>query len=137
MLRSQDDARARSTATLRPDEWRLLVTSRPNVLLEGSDEITDAIVAEALHWLPKPQGEWTEGPPRLRPQTLIVRAVSSLDAGEQQRLLDWMVSPGHQVQVVSTTRKPIYQMVISGTFLIDLYYRLNVLLLNGARTQPS
>jgi hypothetical protein len=137
MSRSDDHALARSEAALRADEWRLLVSARPNTLLEGTNEETGAILGEALNYLPKPHGDWADGIPPRRPATLIVRAVSALDRDQQRQLLEWLNQPGERVQVIATTSEPLHRLVASGAFLVDLYYRLNVLLLHGSGVRPA
>ena len=63
MRRSPDVSTSRSTTTsLRPDEWQLLVTARPNTLLEGPQETTEAIIGEAMEWLGEPHATWTGAP---------------------------------------------------------------------------
>jgi hypothetical protein len=134
MLRSRNSSSSHPTITsLRPDEWQLLVTARANVLLEGPHEATDAIVGEAMGWLAGPHATWTGAPPVSdRPATLVVRSVSALDPEQQQALLDWLDAPGDRIQVISTTIDPLYPLVSRGAFLANLYYRLNVLLLDVA-----
>jgi len=134
MLHAQDVSPfGRTTTWLRPDEWRLIVTARPNVLLEGAHEATDAIVAEATGLLAKPHVTWTgAAPPGGRPATLLVRSVSEFNRDQQQSLLAWLEAPGDRVQVISTTTEPLYPLVSGGRFLASLYYRLNVLLLEVA-----
>ena len=132
MVRSWDLSAARAIATgVPPDDWRLLVTARPNVLLEGAHEITDLIVGEAKGFLPTPHATWCGAPPRGdRPATLFVRSISALDHDQQHSLFDWLDSPGDRVQVISTTSEPLYPMVGRGVFLESLYYRLNVMRLD-------
>ena len=127
--------RRRSTQTsLRPDDWQLLVSARPNTLLEGPHETTDAIVGEAMEWLAEPYATWCGAPPARCdcPATLVVRSVSALDQDQQQALLAWLDAPGNRMQVISTTTDPLYPLVSRGAFLANLYYRLNVLLLDVA-----
>ena len=134
MHRSRDADPARPiTKWLKPEEWQLLVTARPNVLLEGPPETTDAIVGEAIGWLPAPHATWTGVPPSGdRPATLLVRSVSAFDQDQQHSLLDWLEAPGDRMQVISTTTEPLYPLVSRGVFLANLYYRLNVVLLDVA-----
>jgi hypothetical protein len=134
MLRSRDVSPTGPITTwLRPEEWQLLVTARPNVLMEGADETTQAIVCEAMAWLPKPHATWIGSPPRGdRPATLVVRSVSAFDQDQQHSLFDWLEAPGDRIQVISTTSEPLYPLVARGVFLANLYYRLNVLLLDVA-----
>jgi hypothetical protein len=109
------------------------VTARANVLLEGPHEVTDAIVDEAMGWLAGPHATWAGAPPVSgRPATLVVRSVSALDPEQQRALLDWLDAPGDRIQVISTTIDPLYPLVSRGAFLANLYYRLNVLLLDVA-----
>jgi DNA-binding NtrC family response regulator len=66
------------------------------------------------------------------PGHLVVRSVSALDRDQQQALLAWLDAPGNRMQVISTTTDPLYPLVSRGAFLANLYYRLNVLLLDVA-----
>jgi hypothetical protein len=134
MLRSRDlSPKGPITTWLRPDEWQLLVTARPNVLLEGAEEATEAIVCEAMGWLPTPHAIWSGSPPSgNRPATLVVRSIAAFDQDQQHLLFDWLEAPGDRVQVISTTSQPLYPLVSRGVFLANLYYRLNVLLLDIA-----
>ena len=134
MLRSPDGRTLRPTQTsLRPDDWQLLVSARPNTLLEGPHETTDAIVGEAIEWLAEPYVTWCGAASASdRPGTLLVRSVSALDQDQQQALLAWLDAPGNRMQVISTTTDPLYPLVSRGAFLANLYYRLNVLLLDVA-----
>jgi hypothetical protein len=139
MLRSRDLSPTGAITTwLRPDEWQLLVTARPNVLLEGADEATEAIVCEAMGWLPTPHATWSGSPPcGNRPATLVVRSIAAFDRDQQHSLFDWLEAPGDRVQVISTTSEPLYPLVSRGAFLANLYYRLNVLLLDIAMAGRS
>jgi hypothetical protein len=137
MFRSRDLSAARAITTgVHPDDWRLLVTARPNVLLEGAHETTDVIVGEAMGWLPEPHATWCGAPPQGdRPATLVVRSISALDRDQQRSLFDWLDALGDRVQVISTTSEPLYPMVGRGVFLERLYYRLNVMRLDVAIAQ--
>ena len=135
MLQSPDGSTSRPTQTsLRPDDWQVLLSARPNTLLEGPHETTDAIVGEAMECLAEPYATWCGAPPARcdRPATLLVRSVSALDRDQQQALLAWLDAPGNRMQVISTTTDPLYPLVSRGAFLANLYYRLNVLLLDVA-----
>lgn len=48
---------------------------------------------------------------------------------QQVRLLTWMDCHIADVQVVSVARHPVFPLVLAGTFLNKLYYRLNTLYL--------
>ncbi len=87
-----------------------------------------------MEWLAEPNATWCGAPPARcdRPATLVVRSVSALDQDQQQALLAWLDAPGNRMQVISTTTDPLYPLVSRGAFLANLYYRLNVLLLDVA-----
>src|SRR5689334_2104455 len=69
--------------------------------------------------------------------TLLVKEVAGLDREQQKQLLRWLDQFEHRahVQVVSTTSTRLYDLVESGDFLPDLYYRLNVVRLDVATAQ--
>jgi Sigma-54 interaction domain len=138
MVRSRDFSAARAIMTgVRPDDWRLLVTLRPNVLLEGAHETTNVVLDEAMAWLPTPHATWCGAPPcGDRPATLVVRSISALDHDQQHSLADWLDAPGDRVQVISTTSEPLYPLVGRGVFLESLYYRLNVMRIDVAVAHP-
>jgi len=134
MFRSRDFSARPVTARVDQNDWRLLITARPNVLLEGAQETTNLIVDEAMDCLPTPHATWSGVPPSGdRPATLVVRSISALDRDQQSVLFEWLEAPGNRVQVISTTNEPLYPMVGRGAFLANLYYRLNVLRLDVAR----
>jgi hypothetical protein len=105
--------------------WRALLAGGPNILLEGSEAATGAILLSLMPHCAEPVGLWGEALAGPRPRTLIVREVSALSAAEQRRLLDWLAT-GDRVQVLSISSQPLYPLVARGRFLESLYYRLNV-----------
>jgi len=60
--------------------------------------------------------------------TLILPELGALDADQQLQLLTWMEQGVHRgdVQIVSTTSRPMLPLLESGEFRAELYYRLNV-----------
>ena len=115
------------------DDWRLLLNSLANVLLEGTSRAIDQAVMVLLPHLRPPVHtcpHWTsDAVPR--EGTLILRDVETLDPHEQQHLLLWLDEAGAQVQVISLASMPLFRRVVEGHFLDALYYRLNVLYITG------
>jgi hypothetical protein len=111
------------------DDWRYLLSSRANVLLEGPARAIDRAVTVLSPHLRPP----IQTCPRWTPQTaacegtLILRDVETLSAHEQQNLLLWLDDAGARIQVISVSSTPLFQRVLEGGFLDVLYYRLNVL----------
>lgn len=109
-------------------DWWIVVTSHMNVLVEGSDTGTDAVMAALQPHLRTPVRRWTGRPPDSRGGgTLIVRAVDRLDGDAQRTLLEYLAAARgqHPVQVVSTSSQLLFPMIERGLFREELYYRLN------------
>jgi hypothetical protein len=114
------------------DDWHVLQTARPNVLLIGTDAAVDGFlellrprflppiieVACSRFSLPAPS-----------PATLILREIPGLDAAGQQQLFAWMSGSDRRIQVVSTSPCPLYPLVERQQLDASLYYSLNVLMI--------
>jgi Sigma-54 interaction domain len=113
----------------------LLIAARHNILLEGPKTWTDAVVLQLQpHFRPpitrKQSGvafQLTGGDVG----ALILQDVDLLSAAEQTRLLAWMGSASRHTRIVSTTSSPLSPLVARGLFNGELYYRLNVILLQA------
>lgn len=116
------------------DDWAILTTDHPSVLLIGPAAATQTIVSELRPYLRSPASWWAhdaEPGPLPIAGTLIIRDVGALDLDLQRRLLDWVEAQGHDVQVVSVSGRPVVE---TGAFLAALYYRLNIVCLHLAAT---
>jgi hypothetical protein len=122
----------------RPDtgyesEWRSLRKQQCNLLLEGSEELTDAVLLLLKPHLREPILWKRPGAPlelhACKGDTFILQDVATLSADEQRRLLKWL-DETRQPTVVSTTTIPLFPLVAHGFFDSTLYYRLNVVLLH-------
>lgn len=114
------------------DDWHVLQTARPNVLLIGSDSAVAAFLDLLLPLLLPPITQGRQAAlalPQHSGGTFILRDVSQLDAASQQRLADWMMESGHRTQVISTSSSPLYPLVERGALSAALYYGLNVIML--------
>jgi len=117
-------------------EWRSLRSRsrRCNLLLEGPEEDTDAVLALLKPHLREPILWQRRGAPLELPvgksDTLILQDVAALGPVEQRRLIAWLDETGQFTQVVSTTTNALFPLVVDGLFDSALYYRLNVLLMH-------
>ena len=111
---------------LRPEEWRLLVTVHSNVLLEGPEARTEAVILALTPHLYRPIHYWKGELPKSRPATLVIREVAALTVEAQQVLLHWIDSSGTRMRVIATSVQPPFPLIARGLVLADLYYRLNV-----------
>jgi hypothetical protein len=116
-------------------EWVVLRRWRPNVLIAGTFETTEAVVATLLPYLQPPVYCWTPDTSLPAPQevtTMLIRDVATLSLDQQQALLTWLdqAGPGH-AQVVSTAALSLFPLVERSMFLEALYYRLNTVRLDA------
>jgi hypothetical protein len=119
-----------------PIEWRFLLSSRANVLLEGTDQAIDRVVTVLSPHFRYPIQKCPRWAPEAMPSagTLILRDVQALNADEQRVFLRWLEDAGAAVRVISVVSAPLFPLVVAGRFLESLYYRLNVLYITADRS---
>ena len=114
-----------------PDERR---HAHHNMLLEGPEASTGAVLRLLVPRLCEPVVWKRGGEPFARPTgeigTLILEDASNLDRDGQAQLLQWLDDVNPRPRIVCTTARPLFGLVESGLFDVDLYYRLNVMLLH-------
>jgi hypothetical protein len=116
-------------------EWDLIVHAPHNLLLVATPSATSEMLVALKPHLRAPLHEYTPagGPvPQPGEGTLVLLEVARLNEAQQRRLLEWLdqINERLQVQVVSTTAEPLFPLVQTGAFLADLYYKLNVVLID-------
>jgi hypothetical protein len=121
-------------------EWCSVCAARQNMLLEGPAAWTEAVLFLLEPHLRTPVAWRRPRAPFALPTgecgALVLENVAALGGGEQARLLAWLDDPSHRTQLVSTTPRALFPLVMRGLFDETLYYRLNVLLLQvDARDQ--
>jgi hypothetical protein len=113
------------------DDWAALIRRRPNLLISGPPEATDAFVRGLTPSLRLPIRRVACGDLQSPPQaggTLILEDVGSLDGQQQQAFYSWLGENWQTAtQVISIAPTALYPRVQAGTFLEALYYRLNVM----------
>ncbi len=112
-------------------EWRSVSTRQHNVIFEGPEHVTEAVLLRLQSYLRLP-AIWKRAPTPLELPTgrcgaLVLRNVNALDRYEQAALLRWLDAEGKQV--VSTTAHPLFPLIARGLFDEALYYRLNTTLM--------
>lgn len=114
------------------DDWHILQTARPNVLLVGSESAVAGFLELLLPLLKAPLVHSHDGRFTVPPAgtgTLILRDVSRLDRTSQQQLSDWLSEAHRRTQVISTSSSSPYPFVESGDLSAPLYYTLNVVMI--------
>jgi hypothetical protein len=112
------------------DDWNVLKTARPNVLLIGSDQAVAGFLPLLLPLLQPPVTDSLNGTLTLPPGlsgTLILRDVQRLAAIDQQRVSAWMGEPARRTQVISTASDQLYPLVERKVLSEPLFYCLNVI----------
>jgi hypothetical protein len=125
----------RHSADVPVEEFEVIRTRHPNVLIGGRPEATAAALG-ALQSVFRPNVvHWKAGVASPLPldetaRTLILDDVDALSLEEQRQFLRWLREGGGKVQVVSTTATPLWPLVELGKYDLSLYYALNVVYLN-------
>ena len=116
----------------------------PNILIvdSGVEVERERALAEIRPILRLPLTEWwpREMPdlPAIAFRSLIVRDAECLNATQQRSLAALLRRAAlGQVQIVSIASVPLYPLVCQGLFLEELYYRLNVVLLEPNHGQTA
>jgi transcriptional regulator of acetoin/glycerol metabolism len=104
-----------------------------HMLLEGSEAATQAALRSLHPHLGEPVSWRRPGSPFEVPSgqvgALILEDVGDLDADEQARLLRWLDGTSPCTRIVSTSADSLFARVGRGRFDAELYYRLNIVLL--------
>ena len=109
-------------------DWNLLISSRLNAILCGNRSNLDVTFSRLCAHLALPLHEWSfaEGSPlpSITKGTLMVTDLVGATLEEQRRLLEWLNTP-RAVRVITLSEVPLFDLVVAGTLLEQLYYRLN------------
>lgn len=122
-----------------PDDWHLVHTARVNLLLMGPDDVTRNVVDALGPYLREPvitahPGEPLALAPMGQVGTMILYDVGAFGLADQRLLLEWLAATAGGTQVVSITSRSLVPLIEAGAFLDTLYYRLNVVCLDVARS---
>jgi hypothetical protein len=110
---------------------------RVNLLFTGADGVIRNVLETLLGNLQQPIASWSPGqplvlPPADRTGTIVLHDVGALGIQDQIRLLEWLGLSMGRTQVVSTSAFPLLPRVEAGTFIDNLYYRLNMVYMDMA-----
>ena len=112
-------------------DLRIISSSfRPNALIEGPELNVAGLLAILTPDLRSPVIVWDGGTLPIT-GTLIVRNVDRLDGVRRKELDEWMTRSASAVQVIATCSQRLFTFVQRGAFPSDLYYRLNLVRIDG------
>jgi hypothetical protein len=114
-----------------PEEWHVITTAHPNLLVEGPESATDETIVALVPHLRGPVHFWEPGialhTPGQRKASLLLRHANQLSLPEQRAVLGWMDVSMCEGQTVAMSCDPLFALVARGLFVAELYYRLNML----------
>jgi len=112
------------------NEWQVLATARPNVLLEGPESTLEATLLVLETLMVDPVHRVRGGEPFTLPATaigtLVVEHADRLSSEEQSAVMSWVAERQAGLQVISTSTRRLFTMTNDDRFSATLYYRLNV-----------
>jgi hypothetical protein len=112
----------------------ILRRSRPNVLVVASSADVDRVFELMYPFLRTPIVAWVPRETREVPatsfRTLVIRDVDALSGEQQENLVALICRVAEEIQIVSTSKSPIFPLVERAAFLDRLYYQLNVVYLD-------
>jgi hypothetical protein len=116
------------------NEWLMLRTIRPNILVIGRADFLESTVLALVAELPGPVTYLRPNAPpptNADAQVLLVPDLASLSADRQHEWETWLSDlNARRPQIVATSDVPIYPLVRRDEFSGVLYYRLNTILLD-------
>jgi hypothetical protein len=111
-------------------------STNANLLIMGADDVVARLVTSLWPYFSAPRVVRRRGEPlRLLPTsrpvgTILIYDVPTLTRLEQDALQYWMNEGNNRTRVVSTAAQSLLPVLETGAFNDDLYYRLNVLMLD-------
>jgi hypothetical protein len=112
---------------------RMLRQGRARALVIGPDRATGAVI-RALHAdFRSPILNVRSGfasPLSQNRGTLLIHDVSTLDKTDQDHLLQWLNLSPRGISVIAVASEPLFPLVQRGAFLPDLFYRLNLVVID-------
>jgi len=111
-------------------EWRAIISVKPNLLIEGPDEGAERIIDAIVTTVRCSVCEWDRSGSDSQPEAiLVVRRVDLFDDCDRRRLHEMLNVDGARPvrQVITTSGQPLFALVESGHFPETLYYRLNTI----------
>ena len=113
-----------------PLDWETIVDGESNVLVCGEPPVIDAFLDALKRETSRPLRRCRSSRELMlwkSDGTLVLEDPSSFDDNDQRALLAWLEQDGLGVQLITTTYRPMFELVQSGRFLDTLYYRLNTI----------
>jgi hypothetical protein len=112
---------------------RMLRQGRARALVVGTERATGSVLRSLRADFGAVVVNMRAGGPLTLPETratVILHDVSVLNAADQARLSQWLNLSPPGISVIGVTSEPMFPLVQRGAFLTDLFYRLNLVVID-------
>ena len=112
---------------------RMLRQGRARALVVGTERTTGSVLRSLRADFGAVVVNMRAGDPLTLPEaraTLIIHDISALNAADQDRLYQWLNLSPPGISVIGVTSEPMFPLVQRGAFLTDLFYRLNLIVID-------
>jgi len=140
----KDSVRSRTGGRSQPGEiarlipgkdLRRLLNSGANLLVRGEKSAATATVVALSADFPVPLVTWIAGAdaglPAIERGTLVIEDIERLDLDAQRALVAWLEGHASRVRVITLATGDLFASVAAGTFIDQLYYRLNTIVVDA------
>jgi hypothetical protein len=117
-----------------PRDWVAIMKAKPNVLICGEPMFIDSFLELLAGHCASPIRRISHSGAlgvlsAIEDGTVVLENADQYKESEQQAVLDWLANTGPAIQLITTTGKPLFELVEQGQFLDSLFYRINTMYL--------
>jgi hypothetical protein len=125
-----DPGPSTAKGTIEPERWAI-ATHRVNVLIQGTSPFITATLAVLRTDLHEREFTWPDRPlaGNTASAAVLVREIGELSPHALDALGHLIADTHPRVQVIATSSVDVYELVERGQFPLDLYFRLNIVML--------
>jgi len=117
-----------------PLDWAAITEAKPNVLICGEPMFIDSFLGLLAGHCASPLRRISQSGALavlsgIEDGTVVLDNAEQYKESEQRAVLDWLAKTGAAIQLITTTGKPLFDLVEQGQFLDSLFYRINTIYL--------
>jgi Sigma-54 interaction domain len=117
-----------------PREWVAIREAKPNVLICGEPMFVDSFLGLLAGHCASPIRRISHSGALgalsgIEDGTVVLENAEQYKESEQRAVLDWLANTDAAIQLITTTGKPLFDLVEQGQFLDSLFYRINTIYL--------
>lgn len=128
-----------------PLDWAAIMEAKPNVLVCGEPMFIDSFLGLLAGHCAAPIRRISHSGALgflsdIDDGTVVLNNADRYKESDQRAVLNWLADTGAGIQLITTTGKPLFDLVAQGQFLDSLFYRINTVYLElscpAERTLP-